>query len=240
MEKIIHYCWFGNKPFPKSAQKCLKSWKKFLPDYKIIKWSEENVNLNECEFIKGAYENQKWAFVADYVRAKVLKEYGGIYFDTDMELIKDITPLIDNKTKTFLGIEYSGYIAVGIWFEQNKNAILPTKLLQKYQSMEEFDYNKIGDITIPKMISDIAREYGFKHSLEEIQYLEKNIVIFPREYFYPYSGDWTEKFITPNTHSIHYYNASWIPFHKKKKMLIKKFLGKKMGEKIIAFIDFFK
>lgn len=239
MEKIIHYCWFGNKTFPKSAQKCLKSWEKFLPDYKIIKWSEENVNLNECEFIRWAYENKKWAFVADYVRAKVLKEYGGIYFDTDMELIKDIKPLIDEKIiDSFLGAEYTGWIAAGIWFERNKNAILPTKLLEKYFSIKRIDVNKINDIIITKLISDIANNYGFKSDLEEVQYLEKNIVIFPREYFYPYSVDWIEKIITSNTYAIHYYRASWLPLADRVKMYIYRLFGKKMGDKVIIFIKY--
>ena len=76
MKKYIHYCWFGDKPLPKLAKKCIESWKKYLPDYEIIKWSEDNVDLEECPFIKGAYENKKWAFVADYARTKALNEMG--------------------------------------------------------------------------------------------------------------------------------------------------------------------
>ena len=127
MEKIIHYCWFGGKPLPKLAKKCLKSWKKYLPDYKIMKWSEENVDLDECPFIRQAYDAKKYAFVADYVRTKALKEYGGIYFDTDMEVTKDISNLLNDNT--FLGVEDTGYVAVGVWFESDKNAYLPTELL---------------------------------------------------------------------------------------------------------------
>ena len=99
-KKYIHYCWFGDKPLPKLAKKCIKSWKKYLPDYEIIRWSEENVNLEECPFIKEAYENKKWAFVADYARTKAIYEYGGIYFDTDMEVVKNIDELLVKKYKT--------------------------------------------------------------------------------------------------------------------------------------------
>ena len=120
MEKIIHYCWFGDKPLPKLAKKCIKSWEKFLPDFKIMKWSEENVDLNECAFIKEAYDAKKFAFVADYARTKALNEYGGIYFDTDMEITKDISNLLNDET--FLGEEDTGYVAVGVWFEKNKNS----------------------------------------------------------------------------------------------------------------------
>lgn len=240
MQKIIHYCWFGEKPLSKMAKKCIKSWKKYLPDYEIMMWSEKNVNLNECAFIKGAYENKKWAFVADYVRTKALKEYGGIYFDTDMELVKDITSLIDNQTSTFLGIEDSGYIAVGVWFEKEKNAILPTKLLEKYKGIKKFEIGIMPDITIPKMISKIVNKYGFKNSSKEIQYLENNIVIYPRDYFYPYSYDWNEKFVTSNTYGIHYYDASWLPMKAKVELYLVRKFGKKTGYRIINLIRYTK
>ncbi len=207
MKKYIHYCWFGPKPLPKLAQKCIKSWKKYLPDYEMIKWSEDNFNINECPFVKGAYENKKYAFVADYVRAKVLKEYGGIYFDTDMKLIKNISHLLESET--FLGVEDSGYIAAGVWYEKNKNAKIPTKLLEKYQSMKGFDINSISKYTIPILISNIL---GFKRGkINEIQHLEDGVDIYPRDYFYPYSYDWKDKMFTENTCMIHYYDATWIP-----------------------------
>ena len=86
--KKIHYCWFGGKPLNKLGKKCLKSWKKHFPDYEIIEWNESNFDLNCCQYVKEAYEAKKWAFVSDYVRYKVLYEQGGVYFDTDVEVIK--------------------------------------------------------------------------------------------------------------------------------------------------------
>ena len=103
MEKIIHYCWFGPRPLGKLEKKCLKSWKKHFPNYKIMKWSEENVDLEECEFIRDAYANKKWAYVADYARTKALYEYGGIYFDTDMEVIKNMDELNNIKNTHKIG-----------------------------------------------------------------------------------------------------------------------------------------
>ena len=84
MQKYIHLVWFGGKPYTKLTKKCIKSWEKYLPDFEIIEWNENNVDLNECPFIKEAYENKKWAFVADYVRTKAIYEMGGIYLDTDI------------------------------------------------------------------------------------------------------------------------------------------------------------
>ena len=190
MKKYIHYCWFGDKPFPKLAEKCLKSWKKYLPDFEIMKWSEENVDLNECPFIKEAYENKKWAFVADYARAKALKEYGGIYFDTDMEVVKDISNLL-NKGNTFLGVEDTGYVAVGVWYENKENALLPTKLLDIYRSIEHFNVDEMSEYAIPKLLSSILDPLGLKKGSKELQILGDGIYIYPREYFYPYSYDRT-------------------------------------------------
>lgn len=228
MEKIIHYCWFGDKPMPKLAQKCLKSWKKFLPDYKIMKWTEENVNLEECPFIKGAYENKKWAFIADYVRAKVLNEYGGIYFDTDMEVTKDISALFEKNT--VLGIEDSGYVAVGVWYEKNKNSFLTSELLKKYRKISKFDLENITKISIPIMMTEILEPYGLKKGFREIQDLKisdtETITIYPREYFYPYSYHRDDNIFTDNTCMIHYYDASWIPPKERIEMKMVRHLGK--------------
>lgn len=240
MEKIIHYCWFGDKPLPKLAKKCLKSWKKYLPDFKIMKWSEDNVDINECPFIRGAYDQKKWAFVADYVRTKALKEYGGIYFDTDMEVTKDISHLFNDETDTFLGIEDSGYVAVGVWYEKNKNALLPTRLLNTYRELKEFDIDAMVDLTIPKMLSEILNGYDLKYGRMEVQHLKNRITIYPRDYFYPYSYDWKDNAFSENTCMIHYYDASWIPFRERIDVLIVRKFGKNIGYKIINILRLVK
>ena len=231
MEKYIHYCWFGDKPLPKLAKKCINSWKKYLPDYKIIKWSEDNVDLSECPFIKGAYANKKWAFVADYARCKALKEMGGIYFDTDMEVLKDITDLLEKDT--FLGMEDTGYVAVGVWYEKEKNAFLPTELLKKYQSFKSFDIDNITKISIPILISEILEKQGLIVGLTEIQLLSNNITIYPREYFYPYSYNRDNNIFTDKTCMIHYYDASWIPIKEKIENNMVRRLGRKRTYKVL-------
>jgi len=208
-KKYIHYCWFGPKPLSKLAQKCIKSWEKYLPDYEIIKWSEDNVNLDECPFVRGAYDNKKWAFVADYFRCKALKEMGGIYFDTDMEVTKDISSLLENET--FLGIEDTGYVAVGVWYEKNKNAFLPNEMMKKYQSFKNFNVKEMANFSIPIVLSNILDNYGLVKGSNKVQILKNNIVIYPRDYFYPYSYARDNNLFTDNTCMIHYYDASWIP-----------------------------
>lgn len=238
MSKYIHYCWFGDKPLPKLAKKCIKSWKKYLPDYEIIKWDEKNVDLNECEFIKQAYENRKWAFVADYARTKALNEMGGIYFDTDMEVTKDISKFLENET--FLGVEDTGYVAVGVWYEKSKNSFLTKELLKKYQSFKQFSVEKMSEISIPKLISNILEKYGFKNGSKEIQVLNDNIYIYPRDYFYPYSYNWENNVFTDNTCMIHYYDASWIPLKDKIEINLVRKIGKKKTFKLLETYRKFK
>lgn len=224
MEKIIHYCWFGGKPLPKLARKCIKSWKKFLPDFEIKEWNENNSDINCCPFVKEAYENKKWAFVADYIRTKALKEYGGIYFDTDMEVTKDIEHLFKNKT--FLGMEDTGFVAVGVWFEKEKNAYLPSKLLEIYNNFEKFDIENITKISIPILISEILENNNYKKGSMDIQKLENDITIYPRDYFYPYSYHRDNNIFTDNTCMIHYYDASWLPLKEQVEMRLVRIFGK--------------
>ena len=229
--KYIHYCWFGNKPLPKLTKKCIKSWKKYLPDYKIIKWSEENVDLNECPFIREAYDNKKWAFVADYARTKALNEMGGIYFDTDMELTKNIDDLLNNKT--FLGVEDTGCVNSAVWYEKNKKSFLTDALLKKYRSFKHFEAQNTSKFSIPILITEILDTIGFKRNYFDIQELEHEIFIYPREYFYPYSYGRDNNDFTDNTRMIHYFDASWIPFKERFETGLVRKIGRKNTYKIL-------
>ena len=157
MKKYIHYCWFGGKPLPKLAKKCIESWKRYLPDYEIMLWNEDNSNLDECVFIKEAYKNKKWAFVADYIRTKAMYEYGGIYFDTDMEIIKPINELLDSEYG-FLGVEDSHMIACGVWYEPKPKSYLAKKMLEFYKSQEYFEIDNMYFIGL--IVTDYYREYS--------------------------------------------------------------------------------
>lgn len=229
MEKYIHYCWFGGKPLPKLAKKCIKSWKKYLPDYKIIEWNEENVDLEECPFIKEAYENKKWAFVADYARTKAIYEMGGIYFDTDMLVTKDINFLLDHET--FLGIEDSMMVNAAVWGASKPHSYLAKRVLDFYQSQEHFNQEDLYKISIPRIITKILNEHDFDPSMQSVQVLNDNIYIYPRSYFYPLSFNFKNNRFDENTCMIHYFDATWIPKHEQTEMkLIRKF-----GEKPVRF-----
>lgn len=207
MEKIIHYCWFGPKPLGKLEKKCLKSWKKFFPDYKIMKWSEENVDLEECEFIKEAYSQKKWAYVADYARTKALYEYGGIYFDTDMEVVKDMKEF---EGKEFvLGLEDSSRPNAAIVMVNKKHNKYIKQLLDNYKKMKFNETGDLFDICIPKLLERLLLPLGLICGSDKIQILDKKIFIYPREYFYPLSYDMQNNIFTDNTYTIHHFSASW-------------------------------
>ena len=234
MTKYIHYCWFGGKPLPKLAQKCLESWKKYLPDYEIMLWNEETSDLDECPFVREAYANKKWAFVADYIRTKAINKYGGIYFDTDMEIVKPIDELIKQE-KTFFGVEDSHLIACGVWYEPKPNSYLSKKMLAFYKSQSGFDVNNMYRISIPRIISNILTD--FDPSNFEIQHLNHDITIYPREYFYPLSYDHQYNVFTDNTCMIHYYDATWTPKFERRENKIFRIFGKKNGQRFLTLLN---
>ena len=237
-EKYIHYCWFGNKPLPKLAKKCIKSWKKQLPDYKIICWNEDNVDINDCPFIKEAYNCKKWAFVADYVRTKALKEMGGLYLDTDMFIKKDISKLLKNKS--FFGIEDSMLANAAIWYEPTKDGYIPTKLLNFYKSQDTFYENDMFSYSIPRLISKYLFDLGLDPTVNKIQNLDKNIIVYPREYFYPLSYNYKNNIFTDNTFTIHYFDATWLPKWEQRENKLIRLFGEKWALRLIKLLRFSK
>lgn len=203
IEKKIHYVWFGGDK-PEKVLKCISSWKNLLPEYEIIEWNEKNFDIEkemrENKFFRECYKRKLWAFVSDYIRVKVLYEYGGIYLDTDMEIIKDITPLLN--TKLFLGYENEYTMSFGIVGTVARNDVFK-KFIEFYE--EEIWHSPLHIVT--GIFTKILTE---KYS--DIPNISKEeVVVYPREYFYPYNHDeeFTEECITSNTYAIHWWGKSW-------------------------------
>ena len=138
--KKIHYCWFGKNPLPRSVKKCIASWRKFCPDYQIIEWNESNFDVNSHPFIKSAYDNKAWAFVSDYARLKIVYDNGGIYFDTDVELLKNIDHLLENNF--YIGVQQSGLLCTtGLGFGAERENDYVCSMLKKY---DELVYTEAG------------------------------------------------------------------------------------------------
>ncbi len=131
--KTIHYCWFGRNPKPKLAKKCIASWKKYCPDYEIIEWNEDSFDVEQYPYAKFCLENKKYAFLSDFVRLVVIAKKGGIYFDTDVEVIKKLDGLLDYDA--FYGFENDSYVASGLGFGSEKGHVTVIKMLEEYENL---------------------------------------------------------------------------------------------------------
>lgn len=205
--KIIHYCWFGGNPLPDLAKKCIASWKKYLPDYEIREWNESNYDVTTCDYVREAYEEKKWAFVSDYARFDILYRYGGIYFDTDVELIASIDDILQKGA--FMGMEDDRCgVASGLGLASEPQQQLFMEISERYRNRHFKSKNGIIDqLDVVKFVTPILQEHGY--SLKpKIQTIE-GITIYPSEYFCPLDYATGKLYIGKNTRSIHHYTASW-------------------------------
>lgn len=211
--KIIHYCWFGRNPLPELAQKCIASWRKYLPDYEIKEWNEDNFDVNIIPYTREAYEAKKYAFVSDYARFWILYHYGGLYFDTDVEVIKPMDDIIARGA--FMGLEKGAYrdgkpmVAPGLGLGVEANHPFYKTMLSTYNGMTFLNADgsqKSG--TVVTTTSDVLYKEGMSPS-EEMQQIF-GIWVYPADYFCPLDSTTGILSITENTVSIHHYDASWI------------------------------
>ena len=206
--KTIHYCWFGGNPKPKLAKKCFRSWEKYCPDYEIVEWNEQNYDLSSAPlYVRRAYEAKKWAFVTDYVRLQVVYENGGIYLDTDVELLRGLGEFLDNRA--YFGFEDDAYINTGVGFGAEKEHPLLMELMEDYKAAPYILENGAADETpCPVRNTEIFLRHGLKQNGAK-QVLEDGVIILPAEYFNPKNWKTNEIALTKNTYSIHHYSASW-------------------------------
>ncbi len=211
--KVIHYCWFGGNALGEKEKACIQSWKKFCPDFQIIEWNESNCDLQINEFVKQASERNAYAFLSDYFRIKVVNEQGGIYLDTDVELIKPLDDLLCNEL--YMGIEKNEEsdihaVASGLGFGSVKNHPVLDKLLQVYDKLTFVDENGVEKkVACPQLETEVLKEFGFEERKNQLQRFN-GITVYPSEYFAPKSyikGDIT---ITDNTYSVHHYSMNWM------------------------------
>ena len=211
--KRIHYCWFGRNPKPKLAEKCIKSWKKYCPDYEILEWNEDNFDLSQApQYVRQAYEAKKWAFVTDYVRLKVLCQYGGIYMDTDVEVIKPLDSFLVHRA--FSGFENEKEIPTGIMAAE-KNFPMFQKLLEFYDDAQF--YNPDGSMNLTTNVATITKlclDLGLQQN-DTYQELD-GFVLYPHDVFCPVSYLTGQLHKTPNTHTIHWFSGSWHSEEEKK------------------------
>lgn len=203
--KIIHYIWLGGKPLPKIATKCIKSWKKYCPDYEIKRWDESNLDLNKYKFAKDAYDAKKFAFASDVLRTDILYQYGGIYLDIDVELLKNIDEFL--KYRIFMGFETSDSLNPGLLIGCEPSTFELKDILNIYQNLK-FDAQKCKGLTICEIYTIYFKENQCLIPKNLTQILDKN-AFFSSEYFAPIDNITSKKKITKNTYSIHWYCSSW-------------------------------
>lgn len=228
ISKIIHYCWFGGNELPDIAEKCINSWQLFLPDYEIKRWDETNFDVCMIPYTKEAYYNKKYAFVSDYVRFWALYHEGGIYFDIDVEVIRDLSPIIEKGP--FLGIEEKDYCNPGLGMAAIKGMSFLKDCLDYYATLSFI--RKDGSLnydTVVFHISNLLKERGLK-KIDKIQFIA-GFYIYPQKYFCPLNYNSKVLTITDSTYTIHHYNASWINTKQK----LYKWLKTKLGEKIASY-----
>lgn len=212
--KIIHYCWYGRKKKPKLIRDCIKSWKLHLPDYEIIEWNEKNSDLTSS-FVKEVYKLKKWAFVADFIRLKVLYENGGIYLDTDMMVLKSFDSLLFDEC--FLGAEDKEFISCGIIGSKKNNLFIRACLL-RYEFINVNQKTNWGQVSIPRIITDVFRKnYNFYWSFDK-KVEQDGLVIYPCNYFYPFPLENKDdiknflNYLSDKSFAVHLWNESWIEY----------------------------
>ena len=204
--QIIHYCWFGGKPLPCSARRCIASWRKYLPEYEIREWNEDNFDVNAVPYTREAYVRGKYAFVSDYARFWVLYHYGGLYFDTDVEVIQSFDDIMARGA--FMGIEKDGEnvaVAPGLGMGAVSGMVFYRDMIKYY-----LDWNAGEDTMQGILVSGTTDMLGSRGFVKEnrIQTVA-GIWIYPSDYFDP-MDDYTGKInLTENTRTIHYYTKSW-------------------------------
>ena len=230
--KVIHYCWFGHNPLPPLAQKCIASWRKFFSDYEIKEWNEDNFDVNSIPYTAQAYKHKKYAFVSDYARFKILYENGGIYFDTDVEVIK---PMDDILAKgAFFGLEDNRDVfacAPGLGFACNAKLCLLKDMLNLYENMQfETADGAINKKTIVEYFSETLLKKGLQPQAGIIEF--EGIYIYPPDYFCPKPSEFGKIQISENTRTIHHYAASWIGPKQRFANLLIQIFGKKLIMKL--------
>ena len=206
--KIIHYCWFGRGEKPGLAKKCIASWKKFCPDFEIREWNEDNCDYLAMPFMAEAYAAKKYAFVSDVMRLIVLEQHGGVYFDTDVEVVRDISPLLDDEG--FIGFENEQYVNSGQVVAAEAHHPVIQAMIEEYKKLHFTNADgSLNTVGCPRLNTDVMERFGLVRNGQE--QMVAGIRVYPADYFNPLDSVTGKLTKTENTYSIHWYSMSWLP-----------------------------
>lgn len=240
--KIIHYSWFGGGEIPEKNLKYIESWKKYCPDYEIKLWNEDNYDISKNLFMKQAYDNKKFAFVPDYARLDILYNYGGIYFDVDVEVIKNIDSLLEHKGFFGLGeAEGKYYVSCGLGFGAEKNLPLLKELMTVYENNNFVLEDGTMNIKPSPIITNeiLFEKRGLVFDKNQFYNID-DVIIYPTEYFDPKNYDTGKIKITDNTMTIHHYDGSWVDESLKLYKKYSRFFGDRIASVLVKCISAFR
>lgn len=232
--KVIHYCWFGGKPLPWDVEKCIKSWKKQCPDYKIVQWDESNLDVNSHPFMKAAYEAKAWAFVSDYARLWVIYNHGGVYLDTDVELLKNLDAHLEHSA--YFGIQQSDRrVNTGLGFGAEAGHSAIGAMMEQYDRTA-FDNDRRVEIACPVLNTAALEGFGYCYS-EDVQYLHSGVVVYPTRFFDPQAPGDTQNLTCKDSVSIHHYSNTWLSGKSRLKRQLIRLIGQ---ERVIRLRNFLR
>ncbi|WP_431425346.1 glycosyltransferase family 32 protein [Bacteroides hominis] len=221
--KTIHYCWFGRNSIPTEYQRYIETWKKHFPNYEIKEWNENNYDINCIPFSKEAYEVGKYAYVSDYARLRILYENGGVYFDTDVEVIKPMHDILQKGNYFAFEKNINQPIAAinvnpGLGFACEPRHPIIKEIMEFYETHHYiYPDGHREQIPIVPITTEVLKRHGLVTSNKPIE-IEGNFTIYPWEYFCPMEYQSNQIEITSNTHTIHHYTATWMSWSDKLKM----------------------
>lgn len=240
--KIIHFCWLSGDEYPELVKKCIKSWKTKLPDYEFVLWDTNKFDINTTLWTKQAFDEKKYAFAADYIRLYAVYTYGGIYLDTDVEVLKKFDDLLN--LPYFIGNQYDGFLEAAI-FGAEKNADWLQECLKYYDNRPFIKEDGSLDTVILPGIMQLQIKKTRTMSLmnpSDIKTISKTITnnnafyLFPSEYFSPKNFKTDKILNTKNSYTIHHYDSAWLSFMNKKRLKLESLIGGDTAERIIKFL----
>ena len=231
--KKIHYCWFGRGEKPENVQKCLASWSKFCPDYQIVEWNEDNFDIDAYRYTREAYDAKKYAFLSDVARVYALYNFGGIYLDTDVEVLKSFDEILN--TGIVLGFEEGDYVATSFMAAEPRHNLFKDFLNSYCNSCFMSSDGTMKTYTNVLRITKMLEEKGLQRN-NQLQTLTEGITVYPKEYFSPY--DYINCVYETSSRSIcvHHFYVSWMPWTSRDKKQIKKVLVKVIGKQRLVEI----
>lgn len=231
--KRLHYCWFGGHSLPPQAEKCMRSWIENCPGYEIIRWDETNSCLDDCPYVSQAFKAGKWAFVSDYVRLKALWDCGGIYLDTDVELLQPLDAFLKNSA--FFGFESREKVATCV-IGAEAGHLLISDLLEMYSHISFLKADGSYDCTTNvERITDELRKRGLQ-ATNEFQTVA-NVAIYPHDVFSPKSLETGKIALTKNSCAIHHFDASWMTASQRRHTRIAQIVGPEWTQRATKFRD---